>query len=68
MNPLGASGDQVPTNISLSIEERRDRDRKNVADLTAFLFLIPLIACLMSVTLSFECHAFECAIVQMAGE
>lgn len=58
----------MPTNISLSVADRRDRDRKNAADLTAFLFLIPLIACLVSITLCFESRAFECAVIQMADE
>jgi hypothetical protein len=60
--------DPVPTNISLSIADRRDRDKKNAADLTAILFLIPIIACLVSISLCFECHAFECAVIQMADE
>jgi hypothetical protein len=59
---------RVPTNISLSIANRRDRNKKNAADLTAVLFLIPSIACLGSITLCFECHAFERAVIQMADE
>ena len=47
------------------VEQRRRRDKKEAADLRAYLVLVPLIACLFSVLLSMESHAFECAFVQL---
>ncbi len=55
----------MPTDISLSIEERRLARKKEAADLRAYLLLIPLIACLLSIALSMESRAFECAVVSM---
>ena len=53
----------MPTNISASIDERRAENRRNAADLRAYLFLIPVIACLLSILLSMESRAFEAEIV-----
>ena len=58
----------MPTDILLSISERRAAERKNAADLRAFLLLIPLIICLLSIALSVESHAVECAIVELGTE
>jgi hypothetical protein len=55
----------MPMDLLLSIEQRRRRDKKEAADLRAYLVLVPLIACLFSVLLSMESHAFECAFVQL---
>ncbi len=51
-------GGVMPTDIFLSIEERRLAREKEAADLGAYLFLIPLIACLVSIALSVEFPAF----------
>lgn len=58
----------MPTNILESIAERRARDRKNGADARAYLLLIPLIACLFSILLSFESRAFEAVFIELADE
>ena len=58
----------MPTDVLLSVAERRARKKKDSADLIAIIFLVPAIACLFSCSLSLECRAFECAVIQMAGE
>ena len=58
----------MPTEVLLSVTERRDRDRKNAADLRAYLLLIPLIACLFSILLAFESRAFEAVFIELADE
>jgi hypothetical protein len=57
----------MPTDILLSIEQRRLARKKEAADLTAYLLLIPLIVCLVSIALSVNSHAFACAIVHLAS-
>jgi hypothetical protein len=52
----------VPTDVLLSIEERRLRKIKQAADLKACLLLIPQIVCLGSIILGMECPAFAAAI------
>lgn len=58
----------MPTEITASIAERLSGQRKDAADLVAFVFLIPLAFCLGSIALSVECREIQCALVQMAGE
>lgn len=58
----------MPTEVLLSVTERRDRDRKNAADLRTCLLLIPLIACLFSIFLAFESRAFEAVVIELAEE
>lgn len=58
----------MPTNASHSYVERRARDRKNFADLQAYLLLIPLAACLFSIVLCFESQAFEAVFIELASE
>ena len=55
----------MPTDILLSVEQRRIAERKNSADLRVILLLLPLIACLLSIILSVESAAFEGALVTM---
>jgi hypothetical protein len=43
----------------------RKRRKKEAADLRAYLFLIPLIACLCSIILSAESLAFESALIAL---
>jgi hypothetical protein len=57
----------MPTDVLLSIEERRLARLKEAADLRAYLFLIPLAVCLLSIILSVESHAFECALIHMGS-
>jgi hypothetical protein len=57
----------MPTDVLLSIAERRVARRKEVADLGAYLLLIPLIACLGSIILTLEYPAFATAVIA-AGE
>jgi hypothetical protein len=52
----------------LSLEQRRAIQRKDAADLRAFLLLIPLIACLFSIVLSIESSTFARTIVEMGDE
>lgn len=58
----------MPTEVLLAVEERRARDRKNAADLRACLLLIPLIACLLSIVLSFESRTFEAVFIELSDE
>jgi hypothetical protein len=58
----------VPTDVLLSIRERRAAERRTAANLRAILLLIPLIACLISITLSVESRAFEFAIIELGAE
>jgi hypothetical protein len=58
----------VPTEILLSLAERRGRETKDTADLFAIVFLVPMIARSLSCALSLECRAFECAFLQMGIE
>jgi hypothetical protein len=58
-----ALGERNATNVLLSIEERRAAESKQAAYLQAMLLLIPLAACLFSMLLCVESHAFECAII-----
>jgi hypothetical protein len=58
----------MPTDILVSVAERRIREKRDAADLIAIVFLIPMIACLLSCALSFECRAFEYALVEMGTE
>jgi len=58
----------MPTDILVSVAERRERQKRNAADLIAMLVVVPLIACLFSITLCFESRAFECVTVLMATE
>ncbi len=58
----------MPTDVLLSIEERRLAKKKEAADLRAYLFLIPLIGCLFSILLSMECQAYECALIMLGIE
>ena len=58
----------MPTDVLVSVSDRRDRDRKNGADLLVILFLVPLIACLFSIALSYESLAFETTLIQMSDD
>lgn len=58
----------MPTDLLASVSDRRDRDRKNAADLLAILVLVPLIACLLSIALSYESVAFETAFIRMSAD
>ena len=58
----------MPTEITASVAGRLSGQRKDAADLVAFLFLIPLDLCLGSITLTVECREIQCALVQMGGE
>jgi hypothetical protein len=53
----------MPTDVLVALEERRLAKKKEAADLRAFLLLIPMIACLLSIILSVESRAFECAVL-----
>jgi len=64
----GESGAPLPTEILLSVSQRRARDQRNAADFLAYLILIPLAACLFSIVLSFEYEAFEAVFIQMVAE
>ena len=55
----------MPTNVVLSIAERRAAERKSAADLRAYLLLLPLIFCLCSIILCAESRAFECALIAL---
>jgi hypothetical protein len=55
----------MPTDVILSVEAKRLAGLKEAADLRAYLFLIPLAICLLSIILSVESRAFECALVHM---
>ena len=55
----------MPTDILYSIEQRRLNRKKEAADLRTYLFLIPLIACLVSIFLCIESPAFESDVVFM---
>lgn len=58
----------MPTDVLLSVAQRRARDKKDAADLKAIVFLVPMIACLLSLSLCVECHAFQCALLQLAAD
>ena len=58
----------MPTDVLLSVQERRARVRKSGSDLHAYLLLVPLIACLFSIILSFESRAFEAVFIELADE
>jgi hypothetical protein len=53
----------MPTDIFVSLQRRRLARQKEAADLRAYLFLIPLIACLLSIVLCLESRAFEADLV-----
>jgi hypothetical protein len=56
---------EMPTDILLSIEERRVAKKKEAADLRAYLLLVPLIICLVSILLGTESHAYACALTML---
>jgi hypothetical protein len=58
----------MPTEISSAIAERLLDQRKDAADLVAYLLLIPVALCLGTIALSIECREIQCALVQMVGE
>jgi hypothetical protein len=55
----------MPTDVWLSIEQRRAAKKKEAADLQASLLLIPLMVGLISILLSVESRAFACALVAL---
>ena len=61
-------GSSMPTDVCISVSDRRGRDRKNAADRLAILFLLPLIACLFSIALAYESVAFETTLIQMGED
>jgi hypothetical protein len=61
-------GNSMPTDVLLSIEERRVAKKKEAADLRAYLFLIPVIACLFSILLCVESYAFQGALIMLGTE
>jgi hypothetical protein len=52
----------MPTEISLAIENRRLAKKKETADLRAYLLLVPIIACLISIILALESPAYASAL------
>jgi hypothetical protein len=56
----------MPTEISLSIEQRIAAEKRKAADLLAILVLVPTIMCLSSILLAVESRAFECALIATA--
>jgi len=56
----------MPTDFRASVDEQRAIRRRNAQDLRAYLLLIPIIACLLSILFSMESSAFEAEIVYFA--
>jgi hypothetical protein len=65
---FGQGESPMPTDILLSIEQKRLARKKEAADLRAMLLLVPLIMCLFSIVLAVESHAFECTLVAFGLE
>jgi len=63
--PYKSERDAMPTNISGSVDELRAAKHRNAADLRAYLFLIPIAACLLSILFAMESRAFESEIVYL---
>ena len=61
-------GSSMPTDVCISVSDRRGGDRKNAADRLAILFLLALIACLFSIALAYESVAFETTLIQMGED
>ena len=55
-------GTSMPTDVLRTIEQRIAAEKRNAADLFAILVLVPTIMCLVSILLSAESYAFECAL------
>jgi hypothetical protein len=55
-------GDSMPTDMLRATEQRIAAEKRNAADLLAILVLVPTIMCLVSILLSAESYAFECAL------
>ena len=57
----------MPTDVVRSFADRRARDKKSAADLRAVVLLIPMIVCLLSLSLSLEYPAIQTGLVSMAS-
>ena len=55
-------GNSMPNDVLRTIERRIAAEKRNAADLLAILVLVPTIMCLVSILLSAESYAFECAL------
>jgi hypothetical protein len=55
-------GDSMPTDMLRATEQRIAAEKRNAANLLAILVLVPTIMCLVSILLSAESYAFECAL------
>jgi hypothetical protein len=61
-------GDSMPTDMLRATEQRIAAEKRNAANLLAILVLVPTIMCLVSILLSAESYAFECALTATSLE
>lgn len=58
----------MPTDLLALAQQRRLKQRKDAADLQAYVLLIPLIACFCSIALSVQFPTFACVITLLGAE